>query len=89
MRYAGKKSWQELFETHELNHNIRTIQKIEISKDEDSAFAVVDIDTLWRDKRTGKKTSWKGRTCKIYTLTKDGWKMIHQTGVLDYSSLAR
>ena len=79
------KNWQELFDTHELVHNIRTIQKIVASEEEDGAFAVVDIDTLWRNKQTGKEMNWKGRTCKTYTLTNDGWMMIHQVGVLDYS----
>lgn len=77
--------WQKLFDTHELVHNIRKTLKIEISEQEDGAFAVVDIDTLWKNKSSGKEMNWKGRTCKTYTLTKDGWKMIYQVGVLDYS----
>lgn len=80
-------SWQGLFDSHELLHNVRTIKKIEISKENDGAFAVVDIDTLWRNKKTGKEMNWKGRTCKTYTLTNEGWKMIHQVGVLDYSKM--
>ncbi len=75
--------WQELFDTHELIHNERVIRKIEVSKEGDGAFAVVDIDTLWRDER-GKEDHWFGRVCKVYSLTDDGWKMIMQTGVLDY-----
>ena len=58
--------WQELFNTHELYHNNREIKKIEISKELDGAFAVVDIDTLWIDKN-GVRNHWKGRTCKLYT----------------------
>ena len=42
-----KKGWQELFDNHELIHNKREIKKIVISKEDDGAFAVVDIDTLW------------------------------------------
>ncbi|MCM2281201.1 MAG: nuclear transport factor 2 family protein [Bdellovibrionaceae bacterium] len=80
-------SWKELFDTHELIYNVRTIQKIEVSQEGDGAFAVVDIDTLWRNKSNGKEMHWKGRTCKTYTLTETGWKMIHQVGVLDYSKL--
>jgi ketosteroid isomerase-like protein len=82
------KGWLQLFETHELIHNIRLIKKIEVSREEDGAFAVVDIDTLWKNKTSGQEMNWKGRTCKTYTLTPDGWKMIHQVGVLDYSKMS-
>jgi ketosteroid isomerase-like protein len=46
---------------------------------------VVDIDTLW----TGEdgEDHWKGTVCKVYTKIEDGWKMIMQTGVLDYSGI--
>jgi ketosteroid isomerase-like protein len=81
-----KRGWQELFDTHSLARNQRAIRKIEISKEGDGAFAVVDIDTLWID-RDGKENHWKGRTCKIYSKTGAEWKMIMQTGVLDYSDL--
>jgi ketosteroid isomerase-like protein len=80
--------WQQLFDTHELVHNNRSIRKIEVSQQQDGAFAVVDIDTLWRDKKTGQEMNWKGRTCKTYALTGEGWKMIYQVGVLDYSKLS-
>ncbi len=76
--------WQQLFETHELIRNIRTTCKVQVSKEADGAFAVVDIDTLWKNKNTGVEMNWKGRTCKTYTLTHSGWKMIHQVGVLAY-----
>ena len=76
-------SWQNLFDTHELIHNSRIIRKIEVSKEGDGAFAVVDIDTLWRD-REGKEDHWFGRVCKVYSLTDNGWKMIMHTGALDY-----
>ena len=78
-----KKGRLDLFNTHELKYNHRTIQKIEISKEMDGAFAVVDIDTLWIDKQ-GTHSHWKGRTCKIYTKVNNEWKMIAQTGVLKY-----
>ncbi len=78
-----KKGWQDLFNTHKLVHNIREIKKIVISKEEDGAFAVVDIDTSWIDKNNIKNL-WKGRTCKIYTKIRNEWKMIMQTGVLKY-----
>lgn len=75
--------WQELFDNNELVHNIRATRKIEVSAEGDGAFAVVDVDTLWRD-REGNDSRWLGRTCKIYTKVAEGWKMIAQTGVLDY-----
>jgi len=39
------------FDTHELINNRRQIRKIELSVEGDGAFAVVDIDTLWRDQQ--------------------------------------
>lgn len=79
-----KKSFQELFETHHLVHNIRKTQKIEITKEMDGAFAVVDIDTLWNNKITKEKNHWKGRVCKVYTKMNTEWKLIMHTGVLNY-----
>lgn len=76
--------WISLFESHDLIHNNRETKCIKISAEGDGAFAVVDIDTLWRNKKTGEDFHWLGRTCKIYSLTEDGWKMITQTGVLNY-----
>ncbi|MFX1349088.1 MAG: nuclear transport factor 2 family protein [Promethearchaeota archaeon] len=78
-----KNGWLKLFNTHKLDHNERKIRKIEISKERDGAFAVVDIDTLWIDKE-GNKNHWKGRVCKVYSKVGDEWKMIMQTGVLIY-----
>jgi ketosteroid isomerase-like protein len=82
-----KKGWQELFDTHKLIHNRRQILKIEISQENDGAFAVVDIDTLWRSKH-GVDSHWKGRVCKVYTRLGQEWKLIMHTGVLDYGELA-
>jgi len=81
--------WDQLFTTYELVHNKRTIAKIELSHERDAAFAVVDIETLWRERKTGKTSHWKGRTCKVYTRTSKGWKMIMHTGPLEYESLTR
>ena len=81
--HRWKNGWLKLFNTHELDHNDRKIRKIEISKEGDGAFAVVDIDTLWVDKE-GNKNHWKGRVCKIYSKVGNEWKMIMQTGVLEY-----
>jgi len=76
--------WQQLFATHRLVHNRRAIQKIVVSREGDGAFAVVDIDTLWRDD-CGNHNHWLGRVCKVYTRMGDEWKLIMHTGVLDYS----
>jgi ketosteroid isomerase-like protein len=78
-----RKGWQELFATHELIHNRRRIVKVVVSKEGDGAFAVVDVDTLWRD-AAGKDFPWKGRACKIYTKVAGEWKLIAHTGLLDY-----
>jgi ketosteroid isomerase-like protein len=79
-----RQSWQGLFQTHILIHNHRQIKKIEVSPEGDGAFAVVDIDTLWR-REDGATSHWKGRVCKVYTKLPSGeWKLIMHTGVLEY-----
>ena len=78
-----RNGWLELFNTHQLIHNVREIKKIEISKQADGAFAVVDIDTLWVN-TNGNKNHWKGRVCKVYTKVDNSWKLIMHTGVLEY-----
>ncbi len=80
------KQWQELFDNYNLIHNERYIRKIEISDEGDGAFAVVDIDTLWRN-NDGHEDLWKGRVCKVYSLVNSEWKMIMHTGVLDYNDV--
>ena len=77
--------YEELFATYELVHNRRSVEKIEVSAEGDGAIAVVDIDTLWRERATGDESNhWLGRTCKVYALMPDGWKMTMQTGALQY-----
>jgi len=51
--------------------------------DADGALAVVDVDTLWRD-RAGRDFPWKGRAGKVYTKVGGEWKLIMHTGLLDY-----
>jgi hypothetical protein len=63
-RERWRKNWQDLFDTHDLIRNKRDTVRIEISKEQDAAFAVVDIDTLWRHKTTKQDFHWKGRVCK-------------------------
>lgn len=80
--------WTALFESHALVHNRRETRRIEVTPEGDGAFAVVDVDTLWRD-REGKDFHWLGRACKIYTRVGSEWKMIAHTGLLEYPAPAR
>ncbi len=75
--------WQQLFHSHQLVHNRRTTVRVEISEEGDGAFAVVDVDTLWRD-LNGRDFHWSGRACKIYTKVGQEWKLIAHTGLLEY-----
>jgi ketosteroid isomerase-like protein len=86
-RERWKQSWQELFVSHDLIHNRRSTVRIQVSEQGDAAFAVVDVDTLWRSK-TGEDFHWKGRACKGYTLVGDEWKLIYHTGLLDYDNVS-
>lgn len=83
-RERWKSSWEELFRTHELVHNRRETVKVVVSNEGDGAFAVVDVDTLWRNRATGDLNHWKGRACKIYTRVDGKWLFYFQTGLLDY-----
>ncbi len=78
-----RRGWADLFATHRLAHNRRKTVRIEVSREGDGAFAVVDVDTLWISP-DGKEFHWQGRACKIYTLVGDEWKLIAHTGLLDY-----
>jgi ketosteroid isomerase-like protein len=81
------RGWEALFESHELIHNRRVLQRIEVSAEGDGGFAVVDVDTLWRHRINGSLQHWRGRACKLYTrLAVGDWRMIAQTGLLDYGS---
>jgi ketosteroid isomerase-like protein len=80
-------AWQDLFDAHELVHNHRDTVRIEVSGQGDGAFAVVDVDTLWRDRTTGALVRWRGRACKGYTRLASGWRLIFHTGLLDYSAV--
>jgi ketosteroid isomerase-like protein len=82
-RERWRSVWQQLFDTHELVHNRRQLRRIEISEQGDGAFAVVDVDTLWRG-HDGKDFHWKGRACKVYSRVGDEWKMTMHTGLLEY-----
>ena len=80
------KYFEKFFKKYDLVHNSRTIENIVISNEEDGAFAVVDVDTLW-ESGTGNALHWFGRTCKIYTTFRmEQWRLIAQVGILDYSN---
>ena len=83
-RERWKCSWQALFDTHDLVHNRRRTLRIVVSEQGDGAFAVVDVDTLWRNRATKQSFHWKGRACKVYTKVGEGWLFLFQTGLLEY-----
>ena len=83
-----RRAYTELFAGHELVHNVRDIAKVEVSEERDGGFAVVDIDTCWRPRSGGAEDRWVGRTCKTYSVVGGEWKLIAQTGVLDYSAIS-
>lgn len=83
-RQRWKEGWTELFRSHELVHNHRRTVRIEVSEQGDGAFAVVDVDTLWRHRESGELFHWKGRACKGYTKVGPRWLLIFHTGLLDY-----
>lgn len=78
------RAWQAHFDGHQLVHNRRELRKVVVTEQGDGGFAVVDIDTLWKDAR-GREDHWSGRVCKVYTrLREGGWKLIMHTGALAY-----
>lgn len=66
-----------------MAHNVRKIQKILLTDEQDGALAVVDIDTLCVDQK-GNNNHWKGRVCKVYSKIGKEWKIIMHTGALNY-----
>jgi ketosteroid isomerase-like protein len=85
-RDRWRQYFRAIFDQYDLVHNDRNTVKIEVSPEEDAAFAILDIDSLWRDKDTKQEIQWKGRVCKFYTrMTAGDWKFIFQTGPLDYA----
>lgn len=83
-RERWKAGWESLFRTHKLVHNTRRTVRIAVSEEGDGAFAVVDVDTLWRNRADGRLFHWKGRACKGYSRVGDRWLLIFHTGLLDY-----
>jgi ketosteroid isomerase-like protein len=85
-RKRWKAGWEDLFRTYELVHNRRRTVRIEVSPEEDGAFAVVDVDTLWRNRSDGSLFHWQGRACKGYTKVGSRWFLICHTGLLEYAA---
>jgi ketosteroid isomerase-like protein len=83
-RTRWKEGWEDLFRDHELVHNRRRTIRIAVSAEGDGAFAVVEVDTLWQHRKSGRPFHWKGRACKGYTKVDDRWLLIFHTGLLDY-----
>jgi ketosteroid isomerase-like protein len=81
-----KAGWEELFRAHELVHNERRTVRIAVSDEGDGAFAVVDVDTLWRRRADGEPFHWKGRATKGYTKVGGRWLLVFHTGLLDYEN---
>ncbi len=79
-----RRTYGELFATHDLIHNRRETVRISISAEGEGAFAVVDVDTLWRSPIDGSSSHWKGRACKVYARVGSEWKMTMHTGLLAY-----
>ena len=87
-RARWKRSWEDLFATYELVHNHRQTLRIAVTEQRNGGFAVVDIDTLWRDRTSKEPFHWKGRACKVYTKVGDRWFFLFQTGLLAYGATA-
>jgi ketosteroid isomerase-like protein len=85
-RERWKAGWLELFRTHELVHNVRNTVRVVMSEQGDGALAVVDVDTLWRNRADKNLFHWKGRACKGYTKVGRDWLLIFHTGLLEYGS---
>jgi hypothetical protein len=81
-------AYEEMFAAHELSHNRRNTVRISVAPERDGAFAVVDVDTLWRRIDDESDSHWHGRACKVYTLVEHEWKLTMHTGLLDYGAPA-
>ena len=83
---------QLFFDTHTLVHNKRITRKIQMTDEQDGAFAVVDVDTLFTQNpdedspwhEGGNELHILGRACKIYTTVGDEWKLLYQPGTMHY-----
>ena len=78
--------YSRFFQNFKLIHNKRKILKVELSKEKDGAFAVVEIDTLWENKETKEPMHWQGVVTKAYAKVNGEWKMTMHTGTLIYDN---
>lgn len=78
--------WKDFFEKFEILHAVMMPQKINLSAQEDAAFAVIDLHFQWESKTNGEIVEWRGRVCKVYTRMEKSWKLIQQTGLIPYRS---
>jgi hypothetical protein len=85
-RERWKRSWEDLFATHELVHNRRQTSRVAVADQRDGGFVVVDVDTLWRNRQSNTASHWKGRACKVYTKVGVRWFFLFQTGLLAYGA---
>ena len=85
-RARWKRSWEDLFARYELVRNHRQTLRIAITEQRNGGFAVVDVDTLWRDRTSKEPFHWKGRACKVYTKVGNRWFFLFQTGLLAYGT---
>jgi ketosteroid isomerase-like protein len=83
-RARWMQGWEDLFRDYALVHNRRRTVRIAVSHQADGAFAVVDVDTLWRHRTSGGSFHWRGRACKGYTKVGGRWLLIFHTGLLEY-----
>jgi len=79
-------AWEQVFAVYALVRNCRRTQRISISGDRSVAFAVVEVDTLWRRQDDGVEVRWKGRAFEVYTLLACEWKLTMHVRLLDCSS---
>ena len=60
----NKERWRQYFQAffdhYDLVHNHRETIKVEVSLEEDAAFAIMDVDSLWRDKDSKQEIHWEG-----------------------------
>jgi hypothetical protein len=71
-------------DSRDLVHNDRRTLRVAVSEQADGGFAVVDVETLWRSRRTKEPFHCKGRACKVYTKVGEQWRFLLQTGLLEY-----
>lgn len=80
-------AWRRHFEQHELVHHERETRSVHVEDDGDGGFAIVDHDVRWREIGTGEIERWHGRSLKIFTKTRTGWKLRAHWGLEDHGAV--